>query len=443
MRLPPDMDVDAELQKVSAELERRKIPPKLQFLYQPAPYKITYGGRGGAKSWSIARALLKLGTERKLRIVCARETMQSIRDSVHALLSDQVATLGYQDRYDVLQSTILGKNGSEFIFVGLHHNPQAIKSLEGADVLWVEEAQVVSKSSWDIAIPTIRKEGSEIWVSFNPELETDDTYKRFVLQPPPGAVVCKINGEDNPWFPERLRIESEHLKRTDAKSWAHIYGGECRSSVDGAVYGEEMAQAAEEKRIAHFPVDRTRPVDTFWDLGFGDMTAIWFAQAVDGWYHVVDYLEDSGKTIEHYLIQLQNRGYLYGNDWLPHDSVDAIIHKKLAGDRSRSIEMLMRNAGRSVRIVPKLYVHEGINAVRTILPQCRFDADKCADGLHALRRYQWGPKPENGVLKREPLHNEASHGADAFRALALGIKQPRKATPPKVQPMYRPASAWS
>lgn len=428
----------------AAQAIQAEIPEAYDYLFAPARYKVSYSGRGAAKSWSYAEALLILGTQRRLRILCARETQRSIADSVHALLRDTIERLELQEFYTVKNTEIVGANGTEIIFAGLKQmTVAAIKSLEGVDIVWVEEAQVVTKSSWDILIPTIRKEGSEIWVTFNPELETDDTYVRFVLNPPPGAVVRKTSWRDNPWFPEVLRIEREHLERTDPKAHAHVWEGETKAAVEGAIYAEEMKAADSDGRITSVPVDRMRPVDTYWDLGFGDAMAIWFAQPVSGWYHLVDYIEDHGKTIDWYLIQLQQRGYAYGTDFLPHDAVDAIIHKRLAGDKSKSIEMILREAGRRVRIVPKLRVTDGINAARTIFPQCRFDQDRCTHGLRALRSYQWGPPSSLGVPRSEPLHDWASHGADAFRAFALAAKQPAPPKKPTQHHYPHEATTWS
>jgi phage terminase large subunit len=406
--------------------KRIQLPPWSRMLFQPARYKVAYGGRGGSKSWTFAAALLIMGVQRPIRVLCARETMQSMRDSVHRTLSDAIDRMGMGAHYTVQQATIVGKNGTEFIFAGLHANVSNIKSAEGIDVVWVEEAQTVTADSWDTLIPTIRKEGSEIWIGFNPRLATDPTYKRFVVDPPSNAVVRKVNPEDNPWFPEVLRIEMDEDKRRDYAKYLHIWMGECTTAIEGAVYGDEMAKALNEGRITKVSIDRTRAVDTFWDLGFGDSTAIWFAQALPGGtFHIVDYLEDSGKPISHYLIELQKKGYLYGTDWLPHDGVDAIIHKRLAsGDRSRSIEQIMRASGRRVRIAPKLNITTGINAVRSILPNCRFDEERCGRGLDCLRMYQWGAPSKTGVERSEPLHDQYSHGADALRTMATSIKTP-------------------
>lgn len=420
----------------TAEAPLADFPEKLEPLFSPMRFKVLKGGRGGAKSWGIARALLIQGTARPLRILCARETMQSMSDSVHQLLKDQIKALAL-DGWTIEKAKIWNENGTEITFAGLRHNIHNIKGLEAVDIVWIEEAANVSKNSWDTLIPTVRKEGSEIWISFNPVLETDDTYKRFVLNGRPDSVVIDIGWRDNPWFPNVLRVEREHCQATDPTGYLHIWEGECRSSVEGAIFGAEMAAAESDGRIGNVPYDRTKPVTTIWDLGFGDKTAIWFVQPLDGWYNCIDYLEDNGRTIEWYLIQLQQKGYFYATDWLPHDGVDTIIHHRLAsGDRSRSIESIMRAAGRTVRIVPKLYVADRINAARTIFPQCRFNRDKCDVGLRALRMYQWGPLSTKGIAPREPLHDGASHGADAFCGLAVAVKQVKAPEPPKVKPRF-------
>lgn len=423
-----------------------QIPAAYQFLFERKRYKGAYSGRGAAKSWSFAEALLILGAggvpyyPDPLRIACCRETQKSIADSVHALLEDRIKAMDMQDFYEIQNSAILGRNGTQFLFKGLRQLTVAdIKSLEGVDIAWVEEAQVVSKKSWEILIPTIRKRGSEIWLSWNPESELDDTHKRFVVNPPPDSVIVKTSWRDNPWFAETtMPAERDHLFRTDPKAYEHVWEGEPKGAVEGAIFAAEMIEAAEDKRITSVPYDRTRPVDTFWDLGYGDDTAVWFAQAVNGYYHLIDYIQAHGKEINWYVIQLQQRGYVYGTDYLPHDGVDAIIHKKLAGDRSRSIEQIMRSLGRKVRVIPKLHVADQINAARMILPQCRFDETNCSEGLKALRSYQYGPPTALGVARREPLHDWASHGASAFCGFSVTMKQPKLAAEERKSPPRPP-----
>ena len=160
-----------------------QFPAKLKCLFDPehSRFRVLYGGRGASKSHSISRALLCKGVEKTLRILCAREFQTSIKDSVHKLLVDQIYNLGLESKYEVTQTTIRGSNGTEFIFAGIKNNINGLKSIESISICWVEEANNVTATSWDILIPTIRKENSEIWISFNPELPTDETYKRFVI----------------------------------------------------------------------------------------------------------------------------------------------------------------------------------------------------------------------------------------------------------------------
>lgn len=224
------------------------FPKKLRFLFKPMRHKVAYGGRGGAKSWGFARALLILASMRKLRVLCARELQVSITDSVHKLLSEQIEALELGDFYEVQQATIRGLNGSEFIFSGLRSNVTKVKSMEGVDIVWVEEAQTVSDDSWATLIPTIRKEGSEIWVSFNPSEDTDPTYQRFIVSPPPGSAVVKVGWEDNPWLPHVLRDEKDYLYRVDPDAAAHVWGGATRKVTDAQVLrGRYVVESFEPK----------------------------------------------------------------------------------------------------------------------------------------------------------------------------------------------------
>lgn len=399
------------------------FPAPLAFLFEPARFKVAYGGRDGSKSWNFARALLEKGTQRKLLIVCARELMKSISESVHRVLENQIDNLELRWFYRVEKGRIIGLNGTEFVFIGLKNNPDAIKSLEGADILWVEEAANVSKASWDIAIPTVRRDGSEIWISFNPRLETDETYQRFVVNPPPGAVVVKILFTDNPWASEVLRPEREALEAKDPDAYAHIWLGQPSRQVEGAIYAKELRAAETEGRIRRVAYDATRPVHCAWDLGEGDKTAIWFFQVFMAEYRFIDYLEASGQKMQWYLIQLQAKGYVYGVDYLPWDACSGML--------SGSLEQAMRTAGRTIRILPKLAVSARIDTARTLFENCWFDANLTADGLNRLRYYRYGEVKEMSlsganVPTRAPLHDDSSHGADSFGYAAQGIILPKK-----------------
>jgi phage terminase large subunit len=216
-----------------------QIPEAFTFLLDPPlgelRYRVAYGGRGSAKSWQFARALLGHGAHQRLRILCAREYQTSISDSVHRLLADQTAVMGLDGFYHVQQSSIVGENGTEFIFKGLRRLIAEIKSTEGLDLCWVEEAEAVSDESWRVLIPTVRKPGSEIWVSFNPALETDPTYKLFVSDPPPRSIVKQVGYKDNPWLPDVLREEARELQKRDPEAYANVWGGEPWTRSDAEV----------------------------------------------------------------------------------------------------------------------------------------------------------------------------------------------------------------
>jgi phage terminase large subunit len=430
-----------EPRKVKAE-----FPEKLAPLFEPHPYKTLYGGRDGCKSWSIARALLIIGANPSIlwpgrmdgpRILCGRETMDSIRESVHQLLTDQIVNLGLEDFYTPLQSEIRGKNGTEFVFAGLRKQTvSSIKSYEAIDIFWGEEASTVSRRSLTILLPTIRKPGSEIWWSLNPDLETDAVYQDFVIDPPKGSFLCKISYHDNNWLSEESKQKIATLKERDYDTFHHVYEGATRSTVEGAIYKAEIQRAETEGQIRAVPYDGMRPVDTFWDLGYADRVAIWAAQRTPFKIKVLRYFEGDHQAIDYYLREIQTWGYVLGTCYLPWDGGT----KQLG--TGRSIEELMRAKGFKVQVNRQTNVADGINAVRTIFPQLYFDAGLCSDGLGYLRRYQWGPATALGVPRSQPLHDDASHPADALRTLAMGIKEP---TGPKPQQKQRPAlaSAWS
>lgn len=405
-----------------------QVHEKFSFLSEPHYAKVMYGGRDGMKSWAVAQQLVIDGTQRPLRTLCARETQKSMKESVHRLLSDTIKRLSLVDFYEIQHETIFSKpfgdqGRTEFIFSGIR-DAQNIKSYENCDRVWVEEAQVVSEESWQILVPTLRKNGAEFWITFNPILATDPTYERWVLNPPPGTVIVKVGWEDNPWLSDTSRVTIEHMRATNPKQFEHIYGGECVSEVEGAIFTDELRKAEAEGRIGTVPHDPTKPVHTAWDLGFFDPTCIWFVQPRDGYLCFIDYISRSEKTIGDLIIELQQKPYIYGEDHLPWDCVDSMLHHRLlgVGNQMNSIPNLMRAAGRKVIPAPKLDKRDALNAARTLFALSKFDAEKCKYGLNALRHYQWD-RTELEPGKRKPLHDSASHGSDGFLTAAVSIKR--------------------
>lgn len=430
------------------------FPRKLDILFQPARYKVLHGGRGGAKSWGVARALLLRGVETPIRWLCTREFQTSIQDSVHRLLKDQIVHLGLQGFYDVQKTAIFGKNGTEFGFEGLHHNITNLKSWEGADGVWVEEGQAVSKNSWNVLIPTIRKDNSEIWITFNPEFEDDETYIRFVAKPPKNALVREINWRDNPWFPKVLEQERLDLLERDPDSYDHVWEGKCIQWLEGAIYAKELRKAYSDNRITDVPYDPELPVYTAWDLGHTDDTAIWWFQITHGEVHILESYASSGGSLSEYASQIlgrevtinlvngdvvahigapieglgHRRQYRYRIHWLPHDA----RAKTLAAQGKSIIQQIASALGlESIKIVPDIGVEDGIQATRMMFGRFWIDQNGCDSGLKAIRRYQREKQQDEKSFKKIPKHDWTSHFADSLRYLAVAVQNEVAKTAPK------------
>jgi len=210
-----------------------------------ARYKGFYGGRGSAKTHSLATALVAEAAKRPLRVLCCREYQRSLRESVKHTLEGKVVQLGLSDQYSSTTAELRSSIGSMFMFWGLWANPLSVQSLEAIDYVWVEEAQTISQNSLDILIPTIRKSGSEIWFSWNPRSEKDPVDRMFrkdvvTLDDNAGydhwMVSERVSFEDNPFFPAVLRAEMERDKRRDPDKYAHIWLGEYQRMSSARVF---------------------------------------------------------------------------------------------------------------------------------------------------------------------------------------------------------------
>jgi phage terminase large subunit len=393
-----------------------EFPDKLRFLFEPARYKVAHGGRGSGKSWGFARALLLQGASEPLRILCTREVQKSIKDSVHKLLSDQIQALGLGWFYQVLENEIRGKNGTEITFAGLAtHTIESIKSYEGVDRVWIEEGQVVRKRSWDVLIPTIRKPGSEIWCTYNPELETDATHQRFVVNPPPDAVVMQMNYVDNPWFPAELEAERKHSQLVNPKDYDWIWEGKCKPAVAGAIYYDEVAKAEAEQRICNVPYDPMLKVHVVFDLGWNDAMAISLVQKHTSEIRVIEYIEQSHKTLDYYSNLLQERKYRWGTLYLPHDG----RHKDYK--TGKSAEEIMKALGWTVAITPNMSIEDGLRMTRMTFGRMYFDKTKTERLIQCAKRYRRSINQQTNE-PGAPLHDEWSHGADNLRYIAVNAE---------------------
>lgn len=394
-----------------------RFPRKLRFLFEPSRYKVARGGRGSGKSWGVARALLIRGARQTSRVLCTREVQKSIQQSVYQLLKDQIEALNLGAFYEVLATEIRGKNGTQFFFGGLSdQTAETLKSFEGVDVVWVEEAQAVSKRSWDILIPTIRKEGSEIWITYNPELDSDETHKRFTLNPPPDCVNVELNYSDNPYFPVVLEAERKHAKATmKPEEYAHIWEGKCKPAVEGAIYFDQMSQAG--SRIGNCPHDPLLKTHAVWDLGFNDSMSIILVQKLSSELRIVHYIEGTQRTLADYsselkALKLEGQPINWGDHFLPHDGY-AKRHQTGKTDAS-----VLSGLGWKVRKTPQMDVEGGIKRAREIFGRVYFNKDRTERLVECLKRYR---RHINQTTNEPgaPVHDEYSHGADAFRYMAL------------------------
>ncbi len=221
----------------------RKIEWWQEGLYKPYRYKVIYGGRGSGKSFAVADALLICSLYKKNLVLCGREFQNSIKDSVHSLLAQRMEALKLSSFYEITRDEIYcSYSGSRFIFKGLRHNIDSIKSMAGITHLWIEEADTLSAESWRIIEPTIREPGSEIWCSLNPKNKTDILYQTFIANPHlekaplENSYIVKVNYEDNPYFPEVLRKQMERQKIKDYGMYKHIWLGECLEHSDAQIF---------------------------------------------------------------------------------------------------------------------------------------------------------------------------------------------------------------
>jgi len=393
-----------------------KIPPVYKALDEPHDYYVIKGGRGGSKSESIGRKLLLKGIEKPRKIVCGREFQSSIKESVYDMLGDFISTYKLDKFYNVLKTEITAKNGTSFSFVGLRHSINSIKSMYDVDIFWGEEAQTFSANTLNILLPTIRKDGSELYFTMNPVLEEDPAYQMLVVNPPPKTLVLTVNYDQNPYFPERLKRLMEQDKENDYEKYLNIWEGQCRQSVEGAIFSRQLEKAAADGRINdEVEYNDMVPVHTYWDLGKANKTAIWFAQYVGMQWRMLRCIVGFGKDLEDYIKEIQELPYNYGTHYLPHDAK----HDRLG--MQRSIEDQVRSALGNVEIVERVpHKINAIEAAKSIMPICSFHATDCADGLYSMRRYAYKVH-ENGSVSQDPDH-KYSDVCDAFQCFAMAAQ---------------------
>lgn len=383
-------------------------------------FKGAYGGRGGGKSHFFASLVIARCYQQKTRVVCIREVQKSIRDSVRQLLIDQIDKLGLRAAFVILEGEIrCPSTGSIVIFIGMQsYNAVNIKSLEGYDIAWVEEAQTLSPYSLEILRPTLRKEGSELWFSWNPSNKTAAVDKFFRKNPPPEAVSVFINWRDSKFFPNVLRKEMEHDFAVDPDRAEHIWNG-AYGSGQGAILARWVHAADREGRI----VDTVEfdpagaPVEISSDIGYRDAACWWFWQRKIGGFTVFDYDFDHGLDASDWIPRLDARLRTHGigreqlgKIWLPPDAKAKTFQSKHS-----SMEQFLAGFGAAkIGPIAGSKKPDQIAAARAIIPKCEFHKTRCEAGLDGLTAWEYEWNEDDQIFSREPRHDWASHPGDGF-----------------------------
>ena len=411
--------------KKQKELKLQTSPVFMPLLAN-ARYKGAWGGRGSGKSHFFAELMVeKCYTQLGTRAVCVRENQKSLKESAKRLIEDKIDTLGLGKEFIIQNEQIITPGGGVIVFVGMKdHTKESIKSLEGFNICWVEEAQTLSAGSMDMLRPTIRAENSEIWFSWNPRLKNDpvDAFLR-ADEPPPEAIVIKANYNDNHWFPEVLEKERVETLRSNPDNYEHIWNGGYQTITKGAYYAAQIAAAKKEGRVGHVNRDPLIPIRAFWDIGGtgakSDARAIWIAQFVGKEIRLLDYRETQGQELGEDLHWLHSQNYDRAIMVLPHDGA---THDKVY---NVSYQSALMDAGFTVKVVPnqgKGAAAKRIEAARRVFPSCWFNKDRVeASGLLALGHYH-EKIDENRMIGLGPEHDWASHCADAFGLLAISYE---------------------
>ncbi len=410
-----------------------QLPAKLVDVFSgPAMYRGAYGGRGSAKSRSFA----KMAAVHGLRcahagkpgvILCGREFQNSLDESSMAEVKLAIESEPWlRERYYVGEKVIKTADGRiEFAFAGLRHNIASIKSKSRIRLLWVDEAEPVSELAWSVAIPSVREDNAEIWVTWNPERKNSATNKRFRENPPDGARIVELNWRDNPWFPETLKKTRLEDKEKRPEQYGHIWEGEFVTALAGAYYVKALAEAKQQGRIGRVSMDPLMTVRAFWDIGGtgmkADATAIWVAQFVGREIRVLDYYEAQGQPLASHVEWLRRRGWGNAMCILPHDGA--------ANDRvfEVSFEGALKAAGFDVLTIPNQgsgAARMRIEAARRLFPMMWFNADTTEGGRDALGWYHEKQSEDHREIGLGPEHDWSSHGSDAFGMMCIAYEKP-------------------
>lgn len=409
------------------------LPPKLVDVFTgEARYRGAWGGRGSGKTRSFAKMTAIKGYQwgmsgQEGQILCAREFMNSLDESSLEEVKAAIASEQFlAEYYEVGEKFVRSKDGRiRYTFAGLRHNLDSIKSKARILLCWVDEAEPVSDTAWMKLIPTIREEGSEIWVTWNPERKASATHKRFRESPPEGAKIVEMNWRDNPWFPSVLEQERLNDFTRRPEHYAHIWEGDFVTTVEGAYYAAALTTARQENRIGNVAADPLMTLRAVWDIGGtgakADACAIWIVQYVGRELRFLDYYEAQGQPLATHVAWLRANGYGAALCVLPHDGA--------TNDRVHDVsyESALRAAGFEVQVIANQgagAAMKRVEAARRLFPAMWFDS-KCQAGLDAIGWYHEKRDAERNI-GLGPNHDWSSHGADAFGLVAVAYELPQK-----------------
>ena len=399
-------------------------------LLAPSRYKGVYGGRGSGKSQFFSGLLPEYALASPgLRAVCIREVQKSLKESAKRLIEDQLQKygLGEAQGFKVFREVISTPGDGLIMFQGMQdHTAESIKSLEGIDVAWCEEAQSLSARSLSLLRPTIRKDNSELWFSWNPRIKSDPVDAMFRQgAAPTGSVLVKANWSDNPWFPSVLEQERLDCLANNADQYAHIWEGDYVTVVLGAYWANDLTLARKQGRIGRVAPDPLMTYRAYWDIGGtgakADSTVIWIAQFVGREIRVLDHYEAQNQPLATHVAWLRDNGYSKALCILPHDGEQ--------GDKvhDTSYERALQAAGFDVDVVPnqgKGAAKARVEAARRLFPSMWFNEPKVQGGLDAIGWYH-EKRDDARQIGLGPDHDWSSHSADAFGLMAVHYELPR------------------
>jgi phage terminase large subunit len=401
-----------------------KIPQVFQPLLSKVRYKGAWGGRGSGKSHFFANQAIKYSIlNPSSRIVCIREVQRTLKESSKRLLEDCISNLGLgiNQGFECLTDEIRTPQGGIITFLGMNNsNADNIKSLEGYNIAWVEEAQTISQRSLDLLRPTIRAEHSQLWFSWNPRRRTDPIEQLLKINTPSNSVVVKANYSDNPMFPSVLEQERLDCLNKTPEQYGHIWLGEYATILVGAYYAQHINTAKQEGRVGNVGPDPLLPYKIAVDIGGtgakADSYVMWVFQNVGKEARILNYYEAQGQPFATHAEWLRVNKYTPNNTqiYLPHDGV---AHDKIY---NVSYETSFSDIGYDVTVIPNQGAGAASNRIeitRRMFPSCWFDI-KTTAGIEALGWYHSKQDDVRGI-DLGPEHDWASHSADAFGLLAI------------------------